>query len=639
MSVPTDGARVPLVQNGGSDWRVSLPPGASSPEALAARELVKYIRKISGAALETVEEPVASAKVIRIDCEDGELDGFDLTVEPDRVSIHGHTPRGALYGAYQVLEDVGCRWYYIGELGEVVPASKDLALPVGRSTQTASFRERSVMVAYPSYYERFGEWIDFLTKSRINNIVIYGRSLAWWKANRAEYLPVLKERRTILEFGGHILPSFVPRELFEEHADYFRMNEKGERIADHNFCPNSGAIEVLKDNVERFFAELPEITYFHVWADDLAGGGWCHCPKCNHLSPQDQNMLAMNAAAEVLARVNPKAALALLAYHDTAQVPAIPPASNLFLFHAPRERCYRHAFDDPGCRRNRDEYMGDWLALREAFRKTAPRTIHEFSYYTDGLLDREMQPPQIDVIPADARYFRSVGLPVHQNLMVCFRDWHSPPFSMVVFCRAAWNADINGWEVLDDFCRHYYGGDLAAEMESYYRRLEEACNLLFDADVIVGNYGDMAWPPLAPEMRRPKIADVTRARQIHAGLFDKLTAVLEKAPEGIVAERVRRERDVCELHDLLLDLAQCQFEGQFLGSQYVTGASGRDDGLRAVELLGRIPGIVAEINKWIERFPEEQKGLVGGWQNYFNSYTRVFSEQEKQVRDKLARED
>lgn len=86
---------------------------------------------------------MASARAIRIDCDHGRLDGFDLAVDTDHVSIHGHTPRGAIYGAYQVLEDMGCRWYYIGELGEVVPKSTHVSLAGGRSSQIASFPERS----------------------------------------------------------------------------------------------------------------------------------------------------------------------------------------------------------------------------------------------------------------------------------------------------------------------------------------------------------------------------------------------------------------------------------------------------------------------------------------------------------------
>ena len=122
-----------------------------------------------------------------VDSAKGELDGFDLVVAGDRITIHGHTPRGALYGAYQLLEELGCRWYYIGQLGEVVPNVVSLRLPYQKTTQSASFRERSVMVAYPFYYDRFEEWIDFLAKRRINNLVIYGQSLDWWKTTRAQY--------------------------------------------------------------------------------------------------------------------------------------------------------------------------------------------------------------------------------------------------------------------------------------------------------------------------------------------------------------------------------------------------------------------------------------------------------------------
>jgi hypothetical protein len=633
-----EGGGAVLANGKQSVWKIVLRPGASSPEVLAANELAYYVKRISQAELTITYDNSPSKYVIQIDSGNGDRDGFDLTVTKERITIHGHTPRGVLYGAYQLLEDMGCRWYYIGELGEVTPRADKIELPEKKSSQAASFRERSVMVAYPSYYERFDEWIDFLTKMRINNIVIYGRSLDWWKANRERYLPHLQERQTIIEFGGHILPSFVPRELFDEHPEYFRMTEKGARTKDKNFCSQSGAIEILKKNTHDFFSQLPEITYFHIWADDLKGGGWCHCPKCKDVPSEDQNLIAMNAMAEVLAQVNPKASLALLAYHDTMNAPTIKPAPNLFLFHAPRGRCYRHAFNDPECRRNRDEYMKPWLVLHAMFQKTAPATIHEFNYYTDGLLDREMQPPQVETIPADARYFHSLNLPVHQNLMVCFRDWHSPPFSLVLFSRAAWNADVNGWEALEDFCRHYYGENLAGIMTDYYRAVEASCQILFNGDPIVGSYIDMTWPPLEPAMRRAKIAEAKQARELHQGLQNRLDRALETAPPGIIAERLSRERDVCELHQFTLELACCHFEGQFLGWQYINGSVGREDGQRAKDLLAEGIMWVEKINAWIARYPEEQKGLIDGWQSYWNSCTKVFAELGKKVNDKLSEE-
>ena len=115
---------------------------------------------------------------------------------------------------------------------------------------------------------------------------------------------------------------------------------------------------MLRKGCRDYFAQLPEITYFHTWADDLTGGGWCHCPKCRGLSPADENLMAIKAAARVLAEVNPRASLALLTYHDSAGVPSRAPPTNVFLFHAPRERCYVHAFNDPACRRNREGTAG-----------------------------------------------------------------------------------------------------------------------------------------------------------------------------------------------------------------------------------------------------------------------------------------
>jgi len=134
MSTTENVSNVRLVGAGAPAWRVSVSPDASQPEALAARELVKYVEMISGARLELVEElslPEGARHVIRIDADEGRIDGFDLAIVPDGVTIHGHTPRGALYGAYQLLENMGCRWFYIGKLGEVVPRRSDIVLECG----------------------------------------------------------------------------------------------------------------------------------------------------------------------------------------------------------------------------------------------------------------------------------------------------------------------------------------------------------------------------------------------------------------------------------------------------------------------------------------------------------------------------
>jgi len=620
---------IPLVRGGASAWHVSLMPGYSKIEALAASEFVAYVQKISGAHLDTVAETQPSACAVRFESASGKLDGFDITANQKVIRIQGHTSRGTLYGAYQLLEDMGCRWCGVGELAEVVPISKDISLPAGKRVQRASFPGRSVVPYYDMYHANYADWIKFLARMRINNIYAHANgSLAdftkRWKEARVKLVPLLEERGMVLEWGGHHLAALVPRELFRDHPEYFRVDEKGARSSDLNFCPNSGAIGELKQNVRSLFEQLPEVANFNFYADDLMEGGWCHCPKCKTLTTADQNMIAMNAVAGVLAEVNPKAAVGLAAYHDYEKVSRFKPATNLYLLDAPRERCYAHAFSDPTCRRNRDEYIGPWMKLRAVFQATAPASIHSFQYYTDGILNREMQPPFIDVIPADARYFRGLHLPVYQNLVVAFRDWVSPPFSLVNFTRAAWNADVNGWEVLDDFCEHYYGKALKTEMVEYFRSVEKACNFAFNMDAIAGPTIDMTWPPTTSGMRKPLIENVKRARALHAPLCAKLDTLIARSSPGAIKQRLELERKVCRFHQDVIEFADAHYEGQYLAEQYLAGAMDQAAGRKAAAALADCVAIVEKLKPWNAE--------------YYSQYTKAFGNLRDQVNARLASE-
>ena len=83
-------------------------------------------------------------------------------------------------------------------------------------------------------------------------------------------------------------------------------------------------------------------------------------------------------------------------------------------------------------------------------------------------------------------------------------------------------------------------------MTNYYRKVDEACALLFDGDAIKGPYIDMTWPPLEAAMIKAKIADAQAAKKIHQALPSKLEAALKQVASGLLAERLRREGDVCD---------------------------------------------------------------------------------------------
>ncbi|MDR1575636.1 MAG: hypothetical protein LBS37_06485, partial [Treponema sp.] len=51
---------------------------------------------------------------------------------------------------------------------------------------------------------------------------------------------------------------------------------------------------------------------FHLWPDQGHEKTWCACPDCRAFSPLEQNRIAVNSAADVLADLDPRARLSYL---------------------------------------------------------------------------------------------------------------------------------------------------------------------------------------------------------------------------------------------------------------------------------------------------------------------------------------
>jgi hypothetical protein len=117
------------------------------------------------------------------------------------------------------------------------------------------------------------------------------------------------ERGINLEAGGWDLSSLVPRWYFLFQKDTFRM-EEGKRKKDHHFCPTSlNAIRIIGKTGKKIFQMASGIDVFHLWPDKGAETVWCSCPTCRAFTSQEQNCIAVNTAADVLATVNPTASI------------------------------------------------------------------------------------------------------------------------------------------------------------------------------------------------------------------------------------------------------------------------------------------------------------------------------------------
>lgn len=143
-----------------------------------------------------------------------------------------------------------------------------------------------------------------------------------------------------IEYEFHAAGYLLPRALFETHPEYFRMNRDGQRTPDYNLCvSNSEAVAILASQAAQLCPQLYRSTHnYYFWLDD-SKDAFCHCPKCKHLSPADQQLIALNAMITAIRKDVPDAKLAHLAYFETEQPPlSIQPAEGIFLEYAPMSR-------------------------------------------------------------------------------------------------------------------------------------------------------------------------------------------------------------------------------------------------------------------------------------------------------------
>lgn len=464
--------------------------GDAPPLAHAAAELRAHLSRFPAA---------TAAGTIVIDAGDAAGDGFTVSVSAGRLVLHGANPRGALNAAYWLLEEVGFLWVEPAERGICY---QPRSLPAGEYVQTAAFPRRTLILGGDAYHNDWPDWLAWASRNRYNDLFFHDTppsvrrdpprplpvtreeyladSAGWmferWAADGPAIAAAAREHGMTLQFGGHHLPAFIRREAFEDHPEWFPVR-KGQRDPRYNLCPTCpDALDELRRGAEVFFARYPGADVYHAWADDIWGGGWCSCESCDGLSPSDQALIATNAVADVLARVQPDARIAHLAYHDTLKPPEkTRPAENVTLLFAPRERCYAHGIADERCAKNHDKYWEPFKGLLDLFGHD-PARIQVFEYYSDAILFKGLAPTQLAVLPLDTMAYADAGVSNIQNLMVANRPWIGAPWHAWWTARCLWSPAANLPAELARFCDAAFPEN-SSVMQTIYRDLDRAYRL------------------------------------------------------------------------------------------------------------------------------------------------------------------
>jgi len=467
-------------------WHIVARDTGDAVVRLAATELQEALRRITGHSLPLNADRPADQPAITLTHGDAPDDGFCWQATPEAVTLHGHNPRGLLYAVYSLLEALGCRWVAPGAEGERLPRGTRFELPDGPVAETPALPGRCLVLGHHAFLQQAEEWIVWAARNRLNTVFFHviGGPLAIGAAPSSQYqarqetaVRLARERGMTIEHGGHGLTALLPRKLFRKMPDAFRYHN-GRRTPDHNFCPTSAAgLAVVRQNAAAHFRAHPEVDVFHLWADDIAGGGWCACERCRGYTPAEQLLLATNAVAEALAAVNPQAQISFLAYHDTEDLPAqVTPHHNVCVLWAPRKRCYAHATDDPACPVNVPHYETTFRAQATHFQAAGAAPARVFEYYLDAILFKSVLPPLPAVLQRDLRFYRDARAHTIQALMTGDAPWSTPQANAWLFARLAWNPEQDLDGLLSDFCQAVFGADL----RTYYRALEAAYALALD---------------------------------------------------------------------------------------------------------------------------------------------------------------
>ena len=381
----------------------------------------------------------------------------------DALVIEGASERGALHGAYDLLERLGAR-FALGRAPKMprIEAAQLATLAPYRvapafnrrafvsDIMTWHYEDSEGLRTHLAHDREFTAWMG----QRGINAFSYIRHAQDTRLKIDETAPMLAERGIEAEYGGHVLQLLLPRDRFAAHPEYFPCADDGRRMERGNLCvSNRAAVELVRAGALGYVRDNPEIAMLHIWGADVRRGAWCRCGECAALSPQLQYMKVVNEIAAALAPAGDAAPpVAYLAYHDTLEPdPALRPSDNVWFEWAPRERCYSHAIDDPACSVN-PRYLESLRRYIDLFDGRGA----VFEYYADAILFGAMGFATASTIVRDLNAYHRMGLRSISCLTFGAFSALAYPVNLETFARATRSLDIDSEAGVDEIAAARY---------------------------------------------------------------------------------------------------------------------------------------------------------------------------------------
>src|SRR5581483_8556092 len=424
-------------------------------------------------------------------------DAFLWRVGQGGAAVVGANPRSTLFGVYDLLEELGCRFFGGSPEDEVVPAAGADALaafldtPRERFEQAAfAYRERHFLEPLRTQdgavdVEAARREIDHAAKRRMNGFAFhiedFAPDAAAWRVVLDELVPEIARRGLMPglgEHGGYVL--WLPPERYAaEHPDWYAQVD-GRRIGTfrdargrYQFCTeNPEAVATFLDNMQRFLREHPAIQIMHIAPEDA--GRWCECERCAPIPIAERYMRLDNAIVERLRRVRPDVSVTHLVYANHAELPGRErPSPHLKVSFIPFGRNYSVPLTDPAANMRLGahpwslELIEGWARL---CRETGAGLIEHTKAFRHRWITFRLLP--LPHLEADMRWWRGLGADGF-NAPQEGEGWWVKHLNAYVYARLMWDLDAGVDRLLDDYFARYWAG-IGEQVRRVYQAAADA---------------------------------------------------------------------------------------------------------------------------------------------------------------------
>lgn len=444
------GPRV-LVKDGKPAAILVLPPKPTPVERKTAGELRQYIEKMSGAVLPITHDAavvkgnrvfIGAVAGYRYGRPEPGMAGFTLRTEERDIRIHGDVDYGTLYGAYELLEKLGVRWFFHGPLGEFVPKTLDVCVPELDETQRPDFAMRQIRHQYHRGTKDIG----------------------------------LNVQPTIYHSQSHFLST---KDYFARHPEWFALiNGRRSHYADAKPCTsNPEVVKQIAANMASLLDNNPNVDMISLSYTD--GDYFCECPNCRALDEANvmddqkysrRTLIFYNQVAEELVKTHPNVKILAGAYCQYNRPPRDPnikahPALALIITHY-TDYCNLHPINDPTCPVN-----AEFVEVLKAWQRLIPDIyLYEYYYSVNGWY----APCQIvPAIRSDIPFLRDLGIKgLHAQTRTTTCIWQNFQ-NYYIAAKLLWNADADVDALLDDLYTQMFAS-AREPMKKYYTKINEA---------------------------------------------------------------------------------------------------------------------------------------------------------------------